>query len=435
MTGTIIGILIVLGIFIAFTLKNLIYICEPNEVLIFCGKQMPLLGNRTRHKVGYRFVKAGSSLKRPIVEDVFRIDITNMTIDVKVDNAYSAGGIPLTVNGVANIKVSGNEPLVHNAIERFIGKTRKEIIQIAQETLEGNLRGVLASLTPEQINEDKQAFQKKLVEEADEDLTKLGMVLDNLQIQNISDRVNYLDSIGRKQTAQLHRDAAIAEATNKSTSIIQDASNKKNTTLRQLEAKVAITKQDATRRYNDAVTRRKAVVSEAQTRVIKNIARTKGDIQVNKAMIEQVINKLEAEIVKPAEAKRERLIQEAKADSAEMIAEAEARANSLKSIVTSWKKAGANAKNIFLMQKIEPILDTVVHSIKAVEIDKITVIDQKLTGEGGNPIVKGIVALEQIEETTGIDVSGILNSLKRKIGTESTSAKRTSRPSIPTKKA
>jgi len=71
---------------------------------------------------------------------------------------------------------------------------------------------VLASLTPEQANADQLAFAKSLLEEAEEDLERLGLVLDNLQIQNISDEVCYLDSIGRKQRAELLRDARIAEA-------------------------------------------------------------------------------------------------------------------------------------------------------------------------------------------------------------------------------
>ena len=69
------------------------------------------------------------------------MDLTNMIIDLRVSNAYSKGGIPLQVEGVANIKIAGEEPTIHNAIERLLGKSRKEIEQIAKETLEGNLKG------------------------------------------------------------------------------------------------------------------------------------------------------------------------------------------------------------------------------------------------------------------------------------------------------
>ena len=169
-----------------------------------------------------------------------RMNLTNMIIELKVSNSYSKGGIPLQVEGVANIKIAGEEPTIHNAIERLLGKPRKEIEKIAKETLEGNLRGVLASLTPEQVNQDKIAFAKSLLDEAEEDLEKLGLVLDTLQIQNISDDVRYLDSLGRKQQADLQRDARIAEAEANAESAVQTAENKKITAVRRLERDIGI---------------------------------------------------------------------------------------------------------------------------------------------------------------------------------------------------
>src|SRR5205085_8486630 len=126
--------------------------------------------------------------------------------------AYSRGGIPLNVVGVANVKVSGDEPLMNNAIVRFLGKTQAEIKRIAKETLEGNLRGVLAQLTPEQVNEDKTRFAQTLIEEAEHDMSRMGLGLDTLKIQNVSDDAGYLNSIGRIRGAGVRQNAAIAEA-------------------------------------------------------------------------------------------------------------------------------------------------------------------------------------------------------------------------------
>ena len=213
-------------------IRNLLYICEPSEVLIFAGPKQKIEGDR---EIGYRIVKGGKSLRVPLFEKAFHMDLTNTIIELKVNNAYSKGGIPLSVEGVANIKVAGEEPTIHNAIERLLGKSRDEIEQIARETLEGNLRGVLASLTPQQVNEDKIAFARSLLEEAEDDLEKLGLVLDNLQIQNISDDVKYLDSLGRQQQAELLRDARIAEAETQAESKIKAAENDKKTSLNRIE--------------------------------------------------------------------------------------------------------------------------------------------------------------------------------------------------------
>jgi len=135
----VLALLLVLGVIIS----RIIYICPPNEVLIFSGGQRKLPApddeNRT---VGYRIVQGGRGIRIPLIEVVDRMDLTNMIIEVTVKNAYSKGGIPLSVAGIANIKVPGEEPLLNNTLERFLGKSRDEIMKIARETLEGNLRGV-----------------------------------------------------------------------------------------------------------------------------------------------------------------------------------------------------------------------------------------------------------------------------------------------------
>lgn len=148
-------------------LRQLYYICQPSEALIFSGLRRT---TSTGQSIGYRTVRGGSSIRIPLLENVMRLDLSNMIIDLRVENAYSKGGVPLNVSGVANIKISGEEPSIHNAIERLIGKSQKEIHHIAKETLEGNLRGVMASLTPEQLNEDKITFARTLLEEAEDDL-------------------------------------------------------------------------------------------------------------------------------------------------------------------------------------------------------------------------------------------------------------------------
>ena len=217
----IIGVVIFFSIVFIATIKGLIYICAPNEVLIFSGSRR-MEGGRS---YGYRLVKGGRGLRVPLLERVDRMDLTNMAIDIQAVNAYSKGGIPLTVQGVANVKVAGHEPLINNAIERFLGKTRQEIMQIAKATLEGSLRGILATMTPEQVNEDKLLFAERLVHEVEQDMTALGLVVDTMKIQNVQDEVKYLDSLGRKRNAEIISKARIAEANAHADSEIQAAEN------------------------------------------------------------------------------------------------------------------------------------------------------------------------------------------------------------------
>jgi len=203
----IVTILVVIG-FIVYTLKNLLFVATPNQVLVLAGGKH-MVGNKP---VGYRAIRGGRAVRLPLIETVHWMDISNIPVDIEVRHAFSKGGIPLNVQGVAHVKLPGKEPRLSNAVERFLGRSRAEIAQVARETLEGNVRGVLAQLTPEQVNEDKMAFANQLLAEADHDFSRIGLVLDTLKIQNVTDDSNYLNSIGRIRGADIRRDAAVAEA-------------------------------------------------------------------------------------------------------------------------------------------------------------------------------------------------------------------------------
>ncbi|WP_088239738.1 flotillin family protein [Calothrix rhizosoleniae] len=390
-----------------WVIRNFYHICQPSEVLIFAGSRSQSSDGRS---VGYRLVKGGSSIQTPLLERTFRMDLSNMIIDLKVSNAYSKGGIPLKVDGVANIKIAGEEPTIHNAIERLLGKSRKQIEQLAKETLEGNLRGVLASLTPEQVNEDKIAFAKSLLDEAEDDLEKLGLVLDSLQIQNISDDVQYLDSIGRKQQADMLRDARIAEAHAKAKSIIRESENNKLVALRRIERDLEVSKADAERRVRDALTKRVAMVAEAESEVGAKIAKTQAEVAVQKERIKQVEQQLVADVVAPAEAECERAIAKAKGNAATIIEDGKAQVEGTKSLAESWQAAGASAREIFLLQKLDILLKAMSSSIPEVNVKNITMVD----AQDGSNATKMASFIEQLRQTTGMDVVEIVNRITDK---------------------
>jgi len=387
-----------------FVIRNLYYICQPNEVLIFAGSSRRLSSGR---RVGYRLVKGGSSIRVPLLERALRMDLSNMIIDLRVSNAYSKGGIPLTVEGVANIKIAGEEPAIHNAIERLLGKTRQEIEQMAKETLEGNLRGVLASLTPEQVNEDKIAFAKSLLDEAEDDLVKLGIVLDTLQIQNISDDVRYLDSIGRKQQADLLRDARIAEAKAHAESAIQTAENQKMTELSRLERDMGIARAEAQRRITDALTKREAVIAEAEAEIASELARIQAEVPVQQERIKQVEQQLRADVIAPAEADCKQAIARAQGNAAHIIEDGKARAEGTLRLAESWKAAGPNARDIFLLQRLETLLQTLTTAVPDITVHTVTIVDNRQD----NTATKTAAFIEQLRQTTGIDVADVVRNL------------------------
>lgn len=376
-------------------LRQLYYICQPSEALIFSGLRRT---TSTGQSVGYRTVRGGSSLRIPLLENVMRLDLSNMIIDLRVENAYSKGGVPLNVSGVANIKISGEEPSIHNAIERLIGKSQEEIHHIAKETLEGNLRGVMASLTPEELNEDKITFARTLLEEAEDDLQKLGLILDTLQIQNISDDVRYLDSIGRKQLVELKRDSRIAEAEASSQSLVKQAENERITSLRRLDKELAIATANANKRVQDALTRREAVVAEVQAQVGAELARAEAEVPVQEERIKQVTEQLQADVIAPAESECQMMIAAAKGEAATIIEQGRSQAEGLQELVESLKRSGNDAKRLFLLQKLEPLLTMLSDTVQPIEVEEVSLIGER---KGGTSLSLATL-LRQLQDSTGI---------------------------------
>ncbi|MFN8218713.1 MAG: SPFH domain-containing protein [Fimbriimonadales bacterium] len=393
--GAVIATLLVLFL---ISLPSLIYICAPNEVLIFSGKR-----RREGDRVfGYRIVKGGRGIRVPFFERVDRMDLTNMVIDVSVTNAYSKGGIPLTVQGVANAKIAGHEPVLNNAIERFLGRNRVELMQIAKATLEGSLRGILSTMTPEQVNEDKIMFAERLVHEVEQDMTSLGLVVDTMKIQNVHDEVKYLDSIGRKRNAEVISTARIAEAIAQADSVVRQAENLEQENRAQISAQMSMAKADAQKRLTDALTRREALIAEEQATVAAQVAQANAEVEVQKARVEQIRRKLEADVVQPAKAQAEAAEENAKAAVASIIEEGKARALALRAVSESWDKAGPNAREVLLMQKMDGIVRAISQTVADTSIEKFTMID---SGDGAPSLPsRAIPALEQIKQVFGIDV-------------------------------
>lgn len=410
----ILGALLLVSVWaIVAAVRNLLYICGPNEVLVFAGGKSTVGGK----PVGYRIVKGGMSLRRPLVERVERMDLTNMTVEVSVVGAYSKGGIPLAVQGVANLKVAGHQPLLHNALVRFTGRTRGEIIAIAKNTLEGNLRGVLSQLTPEEVNEDKLAFAEKLLEEAESDLATIGLVLDQLKIQNVSDNVGYLDSIGRIQSADLQKRARIAEANAQANAIKRDAENRMNARIAEAEAKIKIVRAQTERRIADALTGREAVVAEQVGQVKAAIARANAELEVQQARVEQVRRQLAADVIAPAEAGMQQEKSEAKASAAKIFEDGKATAAVLDEMIATWQSGGTAARDIFLMQKLQAVMSSLVDTIQNVQVDKLTI----LPGSDGR-VADSVRLVEELKAGVDVDIPELLKSFASRGASGSTAS-------------
>ncbi len=396
----IIAAVLIAAIFAVFgIIRANLKICPPNEVLIFSGRKRKLPAGG---EVGYRVIQGGRGFRIPLLEKVDRLRLTTIPIDLTVQNAYSKGGIPLTVRAIANVKVASKEPELNNAIERLLGKGLDEIQTLAKETLEGNLRGVLASLTPEEVNEDRLKFAKELLDEADNDLGALGLQLDTLKIQSVEDDRGYLDAIGRQQTAHILSAAEIAEAEQNEQARLAEA--KADKAIAEAQNEVRIVK---------AQLAKHAESEEAKIEVAAKTAEAIAQQELAEQEILLAEKRQRAAVVVVAEAERKAKEEIAVGEAAKILENGKAEVEVLRQKLDLWKQAGSDAERLFLIQMLPDILSQIVETVDHLKIDKLTVVD---SGHGqGVPGVFNQIAgatpalLESLKASTGIDIAGMLS--------------------------
>lgn len=427
--ATIIIISLVAVVVVMMVISRLLLICHPNEVIILSGRAREMPDGNT---VGYRIIKGGRAIRVPFIEKAARMSLETIPLDLVVQNAYSRGGIPLKVEAIANIKIDSSEPTFGNAVERFLGMKREEIHEIAKDTLEGNLRGVLATLTPEEVNEDRLKFASSLIEEADTDLKQLGLQLDTLKIQNVSDEAGYLDSIGRRKTAEVLSNARKAEAEKTAEAEEAEAGARQRAEVAKANAEleiqnakilsergIQVTRARASQevetennnlRIKKAELEKSAVIKEQEAEVAGQIAKVQYEQEMEQQRIVLQQKRLNADVIEPAKAKKEAMELEAKGDAASIIENGEANLRVLNQMIATFKSADRDGEKIFMLNMLPEIIRQIVHSVGDVHIEKVSVIENGGGDASGvakvvNQIPAAVVSLtEMIENATGVNI-------------------------------
>ncbi|HTZ20761.1 MAG TPA: SPFH domain-containing protein [Opitutaceae bacterium] len=185
----------------------------PNEVLVISGRKRRMVEpDGSVREVGFRIVKGGGVFVYPVFEKVDILKLELMTIDVQTPEVYTSKGVPVKVDGVAQIKVKGDDISIATAAEQFLSKGTDDIKNIAMQTLEGHLRAILGTMTVEEIYQNRDAFASKVQEVAAGDMANMGLGIVSFTIRDIRDTQGYLDALGKPRIAQVKRDAVIAQA-------------------------------------------------------------------------------------------------------------------------------------------------------------------------------------------------------------------------------
>jgi len=413
MVGFWIGGVIIAGLIVLAFIKANLRICHPNEILVFSGRKRTLKDGTA---IGYRVVRGGRGLKIPIVESVSRLPLTTIPIELELTGALSNGIIPINLQAMANVKIAGSEEEgLSNALERFLGKNMHDISQVAKENVEGSLRGVLATLTPEEANSNRLEFAQRVVQEARTDLQRLGLVLDTFKIQQISDNQGYLEAIARRKNAEVRRDAKITEANAEAEARLVAAEAKKTGAVAEAEADMTIVAAENKLRVKRADLAAEANRVESRATVAGDIARIEEEQKLEEKRVATNKHKYEADVIVPARAEREAMELKAKGDAARIAEDGKAMAEAVSVLREQWEKE--DTRELFLIQQLPDILDKVTRVVSEnLSIDKVTIVDSG-DGHGMPAYVKGvtgsIVAIfEQIKNATGLDIPEMLKVKK-----------------------
>lgn len=429
MLSSLIGAIVFLAIvFIASRYKR----CPSNKVLAVFGKVQ-----------GNSFVKCihgGGAFVWPLIQDYAFLDLTPRTIHIPLKSALSLQNIRINVPSTFTVAIDTAPESMNNAAIRLLGLTHQEIELMAVEIITGQMRLTVASLTIEQINQDRESFLFAIKNHIDPELKKVGLALINVNITDITDESHYIESIGKKAAALAVNQAKIdvAEAERRGESGRADAEKERRISVATYNAQAVEGENEAQARiasFNADLAQKKA---EYTTKA--EVAEQTAYAHIQHAKAQAEIKRLEAEQIVPKEIEKRKIAIDAEAAAEKMKREALGEAEAILSIkkaesegiqktlaakaegYTRLMQACGNdaqaAATMLMIEKMEQIVALQTEAIKNLKIDKITVWDSG-SGEKGSStanfvsnMVKSLPPLHEVAAMAGINLPEYLGQLK-----------------------
>jgi len=419
--------------------------CGPNEALIISGV---FYGREPSMIVG------GRALVIPCIQTIQKLPLSTITLVVNSPTVYTSQGVPISVTGVAQVKINGqNQEMLKAAIEQFGDKSEDEIAFVAKETLEGHQRAIMGTMSVEEIYRDRKTFSSRVFDTATADLVNMGIMVISYTIKEITDEVGYLKALGMARTAEVQRDARVGEAKAKMQSSVAEAraEQERMESKLQNDTEIAKFKRDYDFKkagYDVEVNTAKAAadlayslqaalmqqqIKEQETQV-KVIERTQA-IELEEQEIQRKEKELDSKIRKPAEAEKFKLetIAEAQKQRCILEAEAEAEAIALKGDAKAFAveaKAKAEAEQMAkkadawneygkaaLMDMMLKMMPKVAAEVAAPlsKANKITMISDSQSDIGASKLTKEVLDImsaipDTVHKMTGVDISTQMNA-------------------------
>ena len=397
-------IAVVVAILIVAALLNRYRRCPSDKILVIYGT--------TANGGSAKCVHGGGTFVWPIIQDYAYLSLRPISIEANLTNALARQNIRVDVPCRFTVGISTEGDSMNNAAERLLGLTPGEIQDMARDILFGQLRLVIASMSIEELNSDRDKFQENIMKNVEIELKKVGLKLINVNVTDIKDESGYIEALGQEAAATAINAAKVKVAEQEKIGEIGRAEAQKETRIRtsaanadavagENEAKVAIANSDAERREREAEAQRRAVAAEkvAQAKALEEaysaeqraeLARAERERASQQAnvIVAQEVEKRRLVIEAEAEAEQKRVNAKGEADA--IFAKMEAEAKGLYEILTKQAQgydkmiqaAGGDATKAYtllLLEKLPELVKTQVEAIKGINIDKVTVWD----GAGG----------------------------------------------------
>ena len=433
--------------------------CPPDQIMVIYGRTERTADGRPKPS---KTLHGGASLVWPLIQDYAYISLKPMTINIDLRGALSLQNIRINVPSTFTIGVSTEPTIMANAAERLLGFRVEDIEEMAKEIIFGQLRLTVATLTIEQINQDRDSFLELIQKNVGQEMRKVGLYLINVNIADITDESDYIESIGKKaastaveqarvDVANAQRDGAIGQAEADRTREIQVAQNnaeaEKGRKAAQADQRVYVEQQEAMAVGGEnaaqaEIARANADLAEAEASAKQraDVATANAEAEIAKAKYEEeeqtlraseiareTIAKQQVEIAAEAEAERQRRIARGEADAilAKYEAEAEgvqkvleAKAHGYSNLVSSASGDPKAAATLLMVEKIEAMVSAQTEAIRNLKIDKITVWDSGNDKDGNSAtsnfvssLVQSLPPIHDVAKMSGVELPDYLGSM------------------------
>jgi flotillin len=342
-------ILVVLALLVLLLAKQYRKV-GPNEVLIISGgrKRTVIAPDGTKTKIGYRYRLGGGTFVLPFLETVDTLPMEAITMRIKTPEVLTHGGVPLMAEAVAQVKIDSSEVSIRLAAEQFLGLGKDGIKDVAETVLEGKMRDAMGTMTVEEIYKGRDAFAEKVTQGTQTDFGRMGLTLMSFALKDISDTQGYLDALGKPQIVAAKRDATIAEAETEKEATIRASEARKEGEIARLAAEALIAKAQWENEAKKAASQVEVNEKKAKADFAYEIERSRLNQEMKKEeakvqLIEkqeaikieefEIVRKqkeLDANVIKPADARKYQIKAEAEAEEFRIQAEARGKSDALK---------------------------------------------------------------------------------------------------------